>query len=125
MVPCKTLMIGLLLGLAYHSSVAAEPDVSSSDRSVGWPQYKRNSERTGNSPLEILTFPLHRISAIRFPAPIYASPAVSHGRAYIQDALGHVACVDSKQNKLHWLTKIDGMKNTSSPALAHHNVYIG
>jgi outer membrane protein assembly factor BamB len=118
-------MIGLLLGLAYHSSVAAEPDVSSSDRSVGWPQYKRNSERTGNSPLETLTFPLHRISAIQFPAPIYASPAVSHGRAYIQDALGHVACVDSKQNKLHWLTKIDGMKNTSSPALAHHKVYIG
>ncbi len=125
MVQLKRLVLGLLVGLVSQSIASADPEVNAADMAIGWTQYKRNSQRTGNSLQETLSLPLRRISAIRFPAPIYASPAALQDRAYIQDARGHVACVDPIQNKVHWLTKIDGIKNTSSPAIANERVYVG
>jgi hypothetical protein len=48
--------------------------VTSSGVAGDWPQFKRDAARTGDSPDEALAFPLERITAVRFPAPIYASP---------------------------------------------------
>jgi len=58
-----------------------------------WPQFKRDAARSGNAPEETLALPLKHILAVRFPSPIYASPAVVDGRVYVQDAHGHLACV--------------------------------
>jgi len=90
-----------------------------------WPQYKRDSARTGDAPEETLKFPMQRITAVRFPAPIYASPAIVKGKVYIQDARGHVACIDPDTNKTVWVTDIGGVTNFSSPAVAGGKVYIG
>src|SRR5688500_13889083 len=88
-----------------------------------WPQFKRDAARTGDSPETTLEFPLARTTAVRFPAPIYASPAVVSGRVYIQDARGHVACIEARTNKVLWLAEIGGINNTSSPAVADGKVY--
>jgi outer membrane protein assembly factor BamB len=90
-----------------------------------WPQFKRDAGRTGDHPQADLKFPLQRTTAVRFPAPIYASPAVVDGRVYIQDALGHVACIDSRKNQVLWTTDIGGFNNSSSPAVAGGKVFIG
>lgn len=90
-----------------------------------WPQYKRDSARRGDHPEATLQFPLTRTTAIRFPAPIYASPAVVAGRVYLQDARGRVACIDAAANRVVWLTSIGGINNISSPAVADGVVYIG
>jgi outer membrane protein assembly factor BamB len=90
-----------------------------------WPQFKRDAARTGDAPEEVLAFPMQRIVAVRFPAQIYASPVVVNGRVYIQDALGHVACIDAKSNRVVWLRKTGGINNSSSPAVADGKVFIG
>jgi outer membrane protein assembly factor BamB len=90
-----------------------------------WPQFKRDAARTGDAPDEVLTFPMQRVVAVRFPAPIYASPAVVGGRVYVQDALGHVACIEAKTKRVVWLRKIGGINNSSSPAAAGGKVYVG
>ena len=90
-----------------------------------WPQFKRDAARTGDAPDEVLTFPMQRVVAVRFPAPIYASPAVVAGRVYIQDSLGHVACVEAKTNRVAWLRKIGGINSSSSPAVAGGKVFVG
>jgi len=90
-----------------------------------WPQYKRDSARTGDAAEEVLKFPMQRVVAVRFPAPIYASPAVVGGKVYIQDARGNAACVDADTNKVLWHAKLDGVTNYSSPAMTGGKVYIG
>ena len=54
-----------------------------------WPQFRRDAGRTGDNPQARLAFPLTRTTAVRLPAPIYASPAVVAGRVYVQDARGN------------------------------------
>lgn len=90
-----------------------------------WPQYKRNAARQGDAPEERLVLPLTRVAAWRFPAPIYASPAVANGHVFIQDAAGHVACLDYVTKRVVWITDIGGVANHSSPAVAGGRVFIG
>ena len=110
------MLLATLLTSVVAASVASAAD---------WPQYKRDSARTGDAADEKLAFPMQRIVAVRFPAPIYASPAVVGGKVYIQDARGHVACVDAATNKVLWTAKLGGVTNTSSPAVAKGKVYVG
>lgn len=93
--------------------------------STEWPQFHRDARRSGDNPQAELKFPLERTTAVRFPAPIYASPAVANGKVYIQDALGNVACIDPDANRAIWTTNIGGINNTSSPAVQDGRVYVG
>jgi len=90
-----------------------------------WPQFKRNSHRSGDAPEESLDFPLNRVAAVKLPHPIYASPAVAGGKVFVQDAAGNVVCFDYTQNKVVWLAKLEGVANHSSPAVKDGKVYIG
>jgi len=90
-----------------------------------WPQFRRDAGRTGDNPTATLSFPLKRTTAMRFPAPIYASPAVADGKVYIQDARGNLACIDPTRNKTLWVTSLGGINNTSSPAVADGKVFVG
>jgi len=90
-----------------------------------WPQYKRDSARTGNAPEEILSFPMQMVMGIRLPSPIYASPAVVDGKVYIQDSRGRVVCADSRKNKVLWKADIGGAANHSSPAVLGGRVFVG
>ena len=49
-------------------------------QSSDWPQFKRDASRSGDNPDAILELPLVRTTALRFPAPIYASPSVAGNR---------------------------------------------
>jgi outer membrane protein assembly factor BamB len=90
-----------------------------------WPQFRRTPDRRGDNPQAALTLPLQRTTAVRLPAPIYASPAVVEGKVYVQDARGHVACIDAAVNRALWVTPIGGFNNTSSPAVASGKVFVG
>jgi outer membrane protein assembly factor BamB len=90
-----------------------------------WPQFKRDAARTGDAPDEALTWPMQRVTAVRFPSPIYASPAVVDGHVYVQDARGHVASIDAARNTVLWVTEIGGVANHSSPAVAEGKVFVG
>jgi len=90
-----------------------------------WPQFKRDAARTGDNPDARLSFPLARTTAVQFPAPIYASPAVVAGRVYVQDADGNLACIVAASNTVQWLTALGGFNNMSSPAVADGKVYVG
>src|SRR5262245_21362987 len=90
-----------------------------------WPQFKRDAARTGDAPDEVLEFPMQRVLAVKFPAPVYASAAVVAGRVYVQDARGHVASIDATSGKVVWLTAIGGVANHSSPAVADGKVFVG
>ncbi|MEK6237084.1 MAG: PQQ-binding-like beta-propeller repeat protein, partial [Planctomycetales bacterium] len=68
---------------------------------------------------------MRRIVAVRFPAPIYASPAVVGNRIYAQDARGNMACVDAATNRPIWTRPLGGINNASSPAVARGRVYVG
>lgn len=68
---------------------------------------------------------MKRVLAVKFPAPIYAAPAVVAGRVYVQDLRGNVACIDGTSGKVLWLTRIGGVANHSSPAVADGKVFIG
>jgi len=90
-----------------------------------WPQFRRDAGRTGDNPQAALAFPLTRTTAVRLPAPIYASPAVVQGKVYVQDARGNVACIDAAANRGDWVTPLGGINNTSSPAVAAGKVFVG
>ncbi len=109
-------LAGLVLTFFILSNVGSAAD---------WPQYKRNSARTGDAPDEVLKFPMQRVVAVRLPSPIYASPAVVGGKVYVQDARGNVVCVDAKSNKVLWTMNIGGVANHSSPAVSGGRVFIG
>ena len=111
-VACEAAMVAWLL----VGSVALASD---------WPQFKRDASRTGDAPDEVLAFPMHRVIAVKFPAPIYASAAVVSGRVYVQDTRGHMACIDGASGKVLWLTSIGGIANHSSPAVANGKVFVG
>jgi outer membrane protein assembly factor BamB len=109
----------LILGLAAAAGAQAVPDPST------WAQFKRDARRSGDNPQATLDFPLRRTTAVRFPSPLYASPAVADGKVYIQDARGNVACIDAARNVALWTTPLGGFNNTSSPAVANGKVYVG
>ncbi len=112
--------LGLLVLLQALNAVdAAELSVHD------WPQFRRDAGRTGDNPQATLSFPLSRTTAVRLPAPIYASPAVAAGKVYIQDARGNVACIDPAKNRTLWVTSLGGINNTSSPAVAEGKVFVG
>lgn len=114
----------IVLGLAFllQQTVA----VSAAELSVhDWPQFRRDAGRTGDNPGAELSFPLMRTTAVRFPAPIYASPAVVDGKVYIQDARGNVGCIDAARNQPLWVTALGGINNSSAPAVAHGKVFVG
>lgn len=90
-----------------------------------WPQFKRDSQRSGNAPNAVLSPPLQRVCAVRFPAPIHASPAVVGGRVFIQDVDGHVACIDYRNSRVVWKQDLGGINNTSSPAVSNGRVFVG
>ena len=91
-----------------------------------WPQFKRDAARTGNAPGEALELPLKQMLAVRFPAPIYASPAVVDGKVYLQDSHGHLACLAAaEKNKVLWVTNLGGVANHSSPAVWNSRVFVG
>ncbi|MEX0716111.1 MAG: PQQ-binding-like beta-propeller repeat protein [Planctomycetaceae bacterium] len=90
-----------------------------------WPQFKGDAARTGDNPQATLSFPLSRIVAVKLPSPIYASPAVVKNRVYVQDARGHLVCVDAESNKVVWTADNGGINNASSPAVYDGKVYVG
>jgi outer membrane protein assembly factor BamB len=118
----RCLIVSLLALLFAWPVWSAEADGLPAD---AWPQFKRDARRTGDHPTAELSFPLRRITAVRFPAPIYASPAVVRGRVWVQDADGHLACVDAAKNAVRWTAALGGFNNCSSPAVAHGRVYVG
>src|SRR5262245_25407211 len=111
--------------LACATLVGAWLVIGSAALASDWPQFKRDAARTGAAPDEVLEFPMQRVIAVRFPAPIYASPAVVSGKVYVQDIRGHVACVDGATGKVLWITVIGGVANHSSPAVADGKVFVG
>ena len=92
----RTTWMTLAALVCFAAPARAEDAIPASD----WPQFKRDASRSGDNPGAALQFPLQRITAIRLPAPIYASPAVVGGLVYVQDALGHVVCVDARKNQV-------------------------
>jgi len=113
--------LGLLLILLHPLGAVDAAELSAQD----WPQFRRDAGRTGDNPQATLAFPLARTTAVRLPAPIYASPAVTDGKVYIQDALGNVACIDAAKNRTLWVSALGGINNTSSPAVAGGKVFVG
>src|SRR5688572_15512320 len=73
--------------------------------SRNWPQFKRDAQRSGDNADAAIDFPLRRVTAVRFPSPIYASPAVVDGMVYVQDSRGHVARIDAEKNRTVWATR--------------------
>ncbi len=112
----------LLAGSGPRTGVAHDNPGATAD---AWPQYKGDAARTGDNPFAELSFPLKRITAVRLPAPIYASPAVVGNRVYVQDARGHLVCVNSSTNQVEWLAENGGINNCSSPAVYQGKVYVG
>lgn len=112
----------LILGAAIPRTRAVAEDAACHQ---SWPQYKYDSARTGNTPHVELHLPLIRVAAWRFPAQIYASPAVAGERVTIQDALGNVGCFNYRTHKVLWTRNIGGLNNRSSPAVAKGRVYVG
>ena len=90
-----------------------------------WVQFKRNAARTGDQPNVELCLPLTRVLAIQFPSPIYASPAVWDNHVFVQDADGHLACIDALSRQTLWTRALGGINNKSSPALDATRVYVG
>jgi outer membrane protein assembly factor BamB len=90
-----------------------------------WPQYKRDAARTADAADESLAFPLQRVMAMKFPAPIYASAAVVGGKVYAVDQRGLLACVDAVAHRVLWKAEIGGVANSSSPAVAGGKVFVG
>ncbi|MBL8796096.1 MAG: PQQ-binding-like beta-propeller repeat protein, partial [Planctomycetia bacterium] len=111
--------------LGWVAAVVALLSIGSVALAGDWPQFKRDAARTGDAPDEVLEFPMHRVVAVKFPAPIYASAAVVAGRVYVQDVRGQVACIDGASGKVVWLTSIGGVANHSSPAVANGRVFVG
>jgi outer membrane protein assembly factor BamB len=119
------LILGVgLLAVACRDAAAAEKDLCNAGPGA-WPQYKADSRRTADNPAARLAPPLRRTMAVRFPKPIYASPAVRDDFVYVQDARGHMACLDRRRNAAVWTASLGGFNNTSSPAVAHGKVYVG
>lgn len=114
-----------LAGHGFSSTGAddQEPELRAGARQ--WPQFKGSACRSGDNPRAALQLPLSRITAIQFPAPIYASPAVMDRLVYIQDARGHLACIDSDKNQVVWLQALGGINNSSSPAVVNGKVFVG
>lgn len=115
-------VLGLVPVLLWHSCAIASAAEPAAD---AWPQFRRDAGRSGNNPLATLSFPLTRTTAVRFPAPIYASPAVADGKVYTQDARGNLACIDPVKNRTLWVVSLGGINNTSSPAVAEGKVFVG
>src|SRR5438552_9024190 len=94
-------------------------------RAADWPQYKRDAARTADAADEALAFPLQRVIAVRFSAPIYASAAVVEGKVYAVDQRGLLACIDRASQRVLWHARIGGVSNLSSPAVAGGKVFVG
>ena len=90
-----------------------------------WPQYKRDALRAADAADETLTPPLQRVLAVRFSAPLYASPAVVGGKVYAVDARGLLACIEQATQRVVWKAQIGGEANRSSPAVAGGKVFVG
>jgi outer membrane protein assembly factor BamB len=90
-----------------------------------WPQYKRDSARAADASDEVLSFPLQRVLAAKFSAPIYSSAAVVDGKVYVVDERGLLACIDAARPKVLWSSKIGGVANRSSPAVAVGKIFVG
>jgi len=108
-------------------SVAAQPPSrpECTADALNWPQFKGNAARSGDNLAAALTLPMQRIGAYRFPAPIYASPAVVGDHVFVQDALGNLACIDHRAGKVVWAVSLGGFNNVSSPAVHDGRVYVG
>lgn len=118
----------LIAALAIPVAAAdTEPADAANPRATAdqWPQFKGDSARSGDNPHAELSFPLARVVAVRLPAPIYASPAVAGNRVYVQDARGHLVCVDAATNTVLWTAENGGINNASSPAVFDGKVYVG
>ncbi|MFN4259269.1 MAG: PQQ-binding-like beta-propeller repeat protein [Gemmataceae bacterium] len=120
-------MMWILLGAltAWGPGVAVGGEADPGAAADAWPQYKGDAARTGDNPQAKLTLPLTRVMAVQLPAPIYASPAVVGERVYVQDARGHLVCVDSRTNRVVWSAENGGINNSSSPAVYEGKVYVG
>ena len=94
-------------------------------RASDWPQFKRDAARTGDAADETLVFPLQRVLAVRFSAPIYASAAVVGEKVYAVDQRGLLACIDRAAQRVLWHARIGGVCNLSSPAVAGGKVFVG
>lgn len=116
----------LLLSVSFTGLLAAEVRGEARDLSSdAWPQFRRDARRSGDNAGATLRLPLRRTTAVRFPAPVYSSPAVADGKVFVQDALGTVACIDPARNRALWTASVGGVNNTSSPAVADGKVFVG
>ena len=112
------LIVGVgIAGIACPDARAAE-GASCRAGPDAWPQFRADARRTGDNPAARLAPPLRRTMAARFPAPIYASPAVLGDRVFVQDARGHLACLDRRHNTVVWTAALGGFNNASSPGTA-------
>lgn len=90
-----------------------------------WPQFKLDAARSAHATGDSLTFPMQRVMAVKFSAPIAASAAVAGGRVYAVDERGLLACIDRASHTVLWWAEIGGVSNRSSPAVANGKVFVG
>ena len=60
-----------------------------------------------------------------FTPDMLTEVTIEDDRVYVQDARGHLVCVDSRTNQVVWTAENGGINNSSSPAVLDDKVYIG
>ncbi len=103
--------------------------VCSGTWAADWPQYKFDSEHSGNAPGQTLRMPLGLVAAIRLTDAVFTSPAVAGGRIYVLDGAGVLHCIDADTHGVLWRFTSAGGKyncnNYSSPVVARGYVHFG
>ncbi len=94
-----------------------------------WPQYKFDSEHTGNAPDRDITTPLGLAAAIPLSDAVFTSPVVANGKVYVLDGQGILHCIDEKTWQVLWRFVSEGgelnCNNYCTPALIGNYVHFG
>ncbi len=94
-----------------------------------WPQYKFDSEHSGNASLHKIAMPLGLVAAIPLTDAVFTSPAIVEGRIYVLDGAGVLFCIDANTYETLWTFASEGgafnCNNYSSPAVVRGYVHFG
>jgi outer membrane protein assembly factor BamB len=103
--------------------------IGSAAAAADWPQFMRDSARTGDAADESLRLPLGLVAQVKLEDMIMTSPAVVGGRVYVVDQMGTAYCIDPRAGRILWKKSPEGDKamgsNTSSPCVIKSRVYYG
>jgi outer membrane protein assembly factor BamB len=94
-----------------------------------WTQLKGDARRSGNAPALEVSDTLGLLAAVPMTDAILTSPVVADGRAYVVDAAGVAAAIDTATWKTVWRFESQGGRancnNVSSPALSGQYLHFG